>query len=86
MYKLISEISLFAWLDETIVYHQGSGDTHLLESIPANILQVLFSPSGFSKKELTSVYDVNDQLNSAAYIDGLLNSLLQKDLISLRLE
>jgi hypothetical protein len=82
MYKIISEVSLVAWLDETIIYHQGSGDTHLFESIPTNILNIIFSASGFYKKDLTNVYDFYDQLNSEIYVDGLLQILLQKDLIS----
>jgi PqqD family protein of HPr-rel-A system len=79
-----SELRWRCWGDECVVYHTGSGDTHLLTAEAVDVLQTLQRKSATAEEladRIETSYHVSWDAELEAHIEQVLTHLRQADLI-----
>ncbi len=78
------EIRMRSWDGETILYHSGSGDTHLLDQYQARVLEWLRSDPLTEKEleaRLATMLDLEDDETLPPYVRKLLLDLQKLNIV-----
>ena len=79
-----SDLLWRSWDDEYVVYHTGSGDTHALTPLAADVLRALQQDLA-TREELTrriaASFDISCDAELAAHIEEILAHLKRADLV-----
>jgi len=80
IYQRLGRVSYTTWGSFSVLYNRNSGNTHLVENIPAILMEFCFSNSYFDEQELYQniITDMNidDQL-----VKNSLTSFVKMDLL-----
>lgn len=83
VYKWTAPIQTASWYEETVLYHQCSGETYLFSGTAKAVLNYCIATVFFSKQDvIDNCYTLfADRHQAETFIDSLINGMLQKDLI-----